>query len=91
MTCTKTGCHVYLECYDEFLYGDAYETGNIACFRIAGRSKDPFQKRIHYRVKDFNHWFDAETNTSLLITEEFIRYSYEGELLYYDDQGKLKI
>ena len=25
MTCTKTGCHIWVDCYNEWMYGDAFE------------------------------------------------------------------
>lgn len=27
MTCIKTGCHIFIEQYDEYAYGDAFEVG----------------------------------------------------------------
>lgn len=30
MTCTRTGCHIWIEPYNEFAYGDAFEVSPFA-------------------------------------------------------------
>lgn len=70
MTCTRTGCQVYIEQYGEYAYGDAFEVNgvvgfnnqevhyNVAYFNIVRRSRSPINGPVkHYTVHNIEHWF----------------------------------
>jgi hypothetical protein len=80
MPCTRTGCHIFLETHDEYLWGDAYEVGDVAYFRLSFRSRQKINgmERVHYVVHDFDNWFNkgedlGALRDSLLITNNFTR------------------
>ena len=78
MTCTKTGCHIYIEPYQEWAYGDAFELGSVAYFRIVQRSFTPLDRVQHYTVVDYDSWFDKDGTVSTLISDAFVSHGYEG-------------
>jgi len=81
MKCTKTGCQVFIAEYDEYVWGDAFEVGGIALFRIVVRSREPFAANLHYTVFSTDQWFDkdrADVPASTLISSVFTNHGYEG-------------
>lgn len=92
MTCTKTGALIYIEQYNEYAYGDAFEvTGSaednnpVAYFNIVLRSRSPINGILkHYTVHDFDNWFgphDLDTSIegrSFLISANFTNHGYNG-------------
>lgn len=78
MTCTRTGCQIYIEQYGEYAYGDAFEVEplvsnspdvdvyNVAYFNIVMRSRSPINTPVkHYTVHNIEHWFgphELDTN-----------------------------
>ncbi len=83
MNCMKTGCHVYLKNYGEYLYGDAFESADnkVALFRIVERSRKPLFNRLHYTIEESSQWFDKDKEgaTSTLIAFDFKNHGYEGK------------
>lgn len=89
MTCIKTGCTVYLDCYGEWLYGDAFRTDNgTYYFRLVDRTRnkqmlEDYGSRLHFSVESFDNWFDldatsAKTPSTLIAKGEVIYHGYEG-------------
>jgi len=81
MTCTKTGCHIYIWPYQEYAYGDAFEIGPTAYFRLVQRSFTPLFPMIHYTVRDIADWFDQDGSSqrpSTLISHDWVSFGYEG-------------
>lgn len=60
MPCTKTGFHGYLEPYDEYVYGDAFEILGVAYFRICQRSREPLFSKLHYTIHNWETFFDED-------------------------------
>lgn len=84
MQCTKTGCHVYLKEYGEYVYGDAHMVGNVLVLRIVQRSfSGPLADRLHYEVGQAEGWFDKNRSdgSSTLLTTQYIDHGYEGKEL----------
>lgn len=88
MTCIKTGCMVYLDCYGEWLYGDGFRTDNgTYYFRIVQIIRDPEEARdygrLHFSVEGFDNWFDIDATSgarpsTLIAKGEVIYHGYEG-------------
>lgn len=87
MQCIKTGCHVYVDPYGEYVYGDAYDANGVLVLRIAGRTHEPgaFGPNIHFTVHNADHWFDereknmqARNSTMLVMPHQFVNHGYEG-------------
>lgn len=87
--CIKTGCHVFLEPYCEYAYGDAFEEEGMLVLRLAARSLYPINgnKVIHFTIRDWSSWFDADKtsmdqNSTLLSSPTFwTGHGYEGKSL----------
>lgn len=85
MTCIKTGCHAYLEEYDEWLYGDAYEfmnpAGNafpsIYAFRIAEMRLGPRYSIKHFTIHRILAKWDDKPYGTILATY-VTNHGYEG-------------
>lgn len=79
MTCIKTGAHIYLAPYDEYLYGDAFEVNGVYYFRICERSLKPLLPVLHFIVNDYANWFDKDTaRDSTLVATHCHNHGYEG-------------
>lgn len=112
MTCTKTGAHVYIVPYNEFVWCDIHMYGNmhvtdeeykevmnalrsleenegirtkiflpIMSLRICHRSRAPINNCsvLHAIVNDYGDWFDKDTNSSTLITNNYRYLGYHGK------------
>lgn len=91
MQCIKTGCHAYLEEYNEFIYGDAFELTvsggpgsleQVYLFRVCERSHSPINQsmlhpRYHFRIHAVEHWFDDQ-RTSQDINSTLIAISVDN-------------
>lgn len=82
MTCIKTGAHVYLHCYGEWLYGDMHKVGNNHILRAVARSFTPFRPVKHFTIYNFDYWWDkhdmSTNRPSTLVTHEIEDLGYEG-------------
>lgn len=82
MSCTKTGFIGYITCYQEWVYGDAFELSGVAYFRIVQRSRERLGPIRHYTISDFDAWFDKEKTSgdrpSTLVTSTFLNHGYDG-------------
>jgi hypothetical protein len=82
MPCTKTGCHILIEPYNEYAYGDAFELDGVAYFRLVQRSHSAIFSVLHYTVKHFDVWFDTDKTSqqqcSTLVTDDFENHGYDG-------------
>jgi len=80
MQCTKTGCHIYIEQCNCYAYGDAFEGNGVALFRIVQIEFEPISSVLHYRVGDFDQWFDRDRKgvASTLISSSFENLGYGG-------------
>lgn len=80
MECKKTGCHIYIEQYSCYAYGDAFEGRGVALFRIVHTEFEPISSTLHYKVGDVGQWFDRERDgaISTLVTASFHNLGYEG-------------
>lgn len=84
--CVKTGCVVWLEEYNEWAYGDAFEGDDFFIFRLCQRRFDHFpgQTRQHFTVHRIAHWFDdhrtsQEINSTLVAYAQHVEnFGYEG-------------
>lgn len=82
MTCTKTGCHIFIPQYQLYAYGDAFELNSVACFRLVQNSRLPLSSHLHYTVITADSWFDKEQQRSpisTLISLNFTNHGYEGK------------
>lgn len=80
MTCVRTGCHIYIEPYSEFAYGDAFEvSGPVHYFRLVQRSFTPLIPRLHFTVHSYESWFDMHSEISTLISTDTINHGYDGK------------
>lgn len=85
MPCTKTGCHVYLEPYNSWAYGDAFEDNNLLILRLVTHShKGPVEgfRVQHFTVYNFLYWFDdratSVSHPSTMISHNYVNHGYEG-------------
>jgi hypothetical protein len=85
MSCIKTGCHIHIEPYGEFAYGDAYRLGDTLVFRLVKVSRTQIRDElIHAIVKDVDVWFDKgamekdPSVNSTLISRSATLFGYEG-------------
>lgn len=91
MECIKTGCHIWLEEYREWAYGDAFELaidggpGNLSYvyfFHLCARSHTPIRPVKHFTVGTIDHWFDdsrtSDDHNSTLVSRFVINHGYEG-------------
>jgi hypothetical protein len=89
MTCIKTGCVAYLDQYQEWVHGDAYQYGDTIVIRVVHRTYDlkelaQFGNVRHFTILNINDWFDKEKTSqktlSTLIAPEsrVIDHGYEG-------------
>lgn len=86
MTCSKTGCHAYLEQYGEWIYGDAFEYENPAglafppffAFRVAHREiAQPIYPIKHFTIhKVLADWRDEPYGT--ILASSVTNHGYEG-------------
>tara|TARA_R110000782_G_C14819205_1_gene413795 strand:- start:12860 stop:13132 length:273 start_codon:yes stop_codon:yes gene_type:complete len=83
MKCIKTGCHLFLANYGEFLRGDAFEGEGVLLFRISDRSRKPLDTNLHFTVKHESIWFDKDdARSTLLAYERNVRnHGYQGKLI----------
>lgn len=62
MTCTKTGFHGWLEPHAVWLYGDAFQFGNVVWFRICRTHHinlaPPICPVLHFTIRDYLAWYD---------------------------------
>lgn len=65
MRCIKTGAHAWLEQYQEWVYGDAFELSGHLVLHLCYRGHMPARPVKHFTVSIVDHWFDDAT-TSLL-------------------------
>lgn len=77
--CIKTGCLVWLEEYDEWAYGDAYEGDDFFVFRLCERrfTEFPGLPRKHFTIHRIAHWFDEQgtsqqNNSTLLAYAQWV-------------------
>lgn len=83
MQCVKTGAHVKLLCYGEWLYGDVFKTtkGDFV-MRVCQRSHIPLSKTKHFTFHSFDIWFDERRTSgeenSTLFPEGVQDHGYEG-------------
>jgi len=88
MPCTKTGCQIYLEEYDEYAWCDAYEFSGIAYFRIAQRSKLPMsraQNEISYIIHRTENHFDKgiyKTETLIALSHSSFKNKIERQIAF---------
>jgi hypothetical protein len=73
MPCTKTGCHAFIECYNEYVYGDAFELDSVAYFRIVKRQRHPIRPTLDYTIYTYDTWHDKDARVSTLITNQFAK------------------
>lgn len=85
MTCEKTGCHIFIMPYQEYAYGDAHTDtyGEVYVFRLVARSFTPLQDVLHYKVMDFDEWWDKDKEVSTLLVPNIrvVNLGYEGKPL----------
>lgn len=81
MPCTKTGCHIFIEPYGEYAYGDAFELNDVAYFRLVQRSQEPLFPRLHFTVWNYDSWFDADSPMSTMVSADYANLGYEGKPL----------
>lgn len=55
MSCTKTGCHVWIEPYNEWAYGDAFEVG-------------PYKTRDQSTIDMLNRMVNREPHLNTFVT-----------------------
>ena len=81
--CIKTGAHVRLSCYSEWLYGDVFKTskGDLV-MRVCERRREPLFDVKHFTIMSYDVWFDERKTSgntnSTLVAEGFIDHGYEG-------------
>ncbi len=97
MECIKTGCHIFLEEYQEYAYGDAFELAldindgeyeeKVLFFRLCARSRKPIRPIEHFIVRRIAQWWDAD-KTSMMQNSTLIasaanckNHGYEGILI----------
>lgn len=79
MTCLKTGCHIYLEQYHEYAYGDAFVYGaGVYLFRLVTVDREPVAPTLHFTVYEIADWFDKGRSNSTLIAVNTRNHGYEG-------------
>lgn len=85
MSCIKTGCHVYIEPYGEFAYGDAYQFGDTFVFLLVQVNRAQILgERVHAIVSHVDQWFDKGAMekhpyaNSTLISRSAELFGYEG-------------
>jgi len=87
MTCLKTGAHVYLEEYGEWVYGDmhaftVWEFANgdnavVYVMRVSARQRVPISIIKHFTIhKIDSDWQDQPYGT--IVATSVTNYSYEG-------------
>lgn len=67
-----------IDTHGEWAYGDAFEVGNVAIFRLVSRSRKPLYGKMHYWVRNIEHWFDQQAHTSTLISDDFTSFGTDG-------------
>ncbi len=81
--CVKTGCHVFLHEYREWIYGDAFHFNGTLIIRVCARHHDPVMEKVHFNIFRISHWFDQGSTSveknSTLVTQNFNWHGYEGE------------
>lgn len=77
MTCIKTGCYAYIEPYNQWIYGDAHLFGSSYVFRIVESKWRPYPVR-HFTILNFGEWWDKGKDVSTLISNDVVRFGYEG-------------
>jgi hypothetical protein len=90
MQCIKTGCHVWLDEYDEWAYGDAFQSdevmgSSVFVFRIVSMSFNPIAPKKHFTILKIDHLFRDGTSSKTLIcphtttiSETVINHGYDG-------------
>lgn len=80
MTCVRTGCHIYLDHYGLFAYGDAHEVGGAFFFRLVKTSSQPIHSKLHYELANHDSWWDTTAHTSTLVADAsfVLSYGYDG-------------
>lgn len=79
MACIKTGCLAYIEPYDEWAYGDAFELDGVYYFRLVQRFfEHPKNVPLHFTIHGYDNWFDKDTKMSTLISSVVTNHGYEG-------------
>lgn len=81
--CIKTGAHVRLSCYNEWLYGDVFKTSQGSLImRVCERSREPIIKVKHFTIMSYDVWFDKNKTSgdrnSTIVAEGFIEHGYQG-------------
>lgn len=82
-TCIKTGFYGLVVPYDEFVYGDAYQSRDgTYYFRICSRQRSPIpSESLHFRINDYHDWFDKE-ETSMSRNSTMICSSKDVEWMF---------
>lgn len=78
MACIKTGAHVYLHCYDEWLLGDVFRLDRIYFMRVSACSPIPIRPVKHFVIYNFEYWWDKHSDVSTLVSHEVEDLGYEG-------------
>lgn len=83
MQCVKTGCHIFLEEYQKYAVGDAYEVlPGLFIFRLCEDGFKPLRDHLHFTVRAVVHWFDdyktSPSSNSTLIATSVVDHGYEG-------------
>lgn len=82
MNCIKTGAHVYLDPYDEWAYGDAFQLGDHTYFRLYAKDFKPIRPVKHFTVYMIDQWWDEDKTSmeqnSTLIATAWRYHGYEG-------------
>lgn len=75
MTCIKTGFCAYLEPYDKWIIGDAFQVDGAYIFRICDVSDVCRRTHVHYTIRDWFRWFDENetsmAHNSTMVCKEF--------------------
>lgn len=77
MICEKTGAHIFLEEYGEYVYGDMHRQGSVLIMRACQVEFDPILPRLHYTVHRVGHFWRDEPHGTIVIVSA-TSYGYEG-------------
>lgn len=79
MECIKTGAHVYLGEYSEYVYGDVYAIGDCYVVRAVERSYEALGPMLHFTFNRTGRiWKDGSVMTVCAVQTGNIDHGYEG-------------
>lgn len=80
--CVKTGCHVFLTEYGEWIYGDAFLINKSMIIRCCDIKRQPICDVLHITIPTIAHWWDRNITSvefnSTLIAKTFTWHGYDG-------------